>query len=179
MFLDIDFLKKNHDMIHFFGLGFVQLKIDQNLRMHFYHPELKPIVPDEEIHNHRYDFISTILAGELTQELFYVQAGQSDFYMINDNCQENKDITSVQTSVIITPGAVQTFKKNESYTSLTTEFHRVFTDYAITRLYRSRIMYEEASIIKNKNSQPVCPFSKKLSQKECWDVVDDCINMNK
>lgn len=41
MYLDTDFLRKNHQLIHFFGLGFVQLKLDANLRMHFYHRFLK------------------------------------------------------------------------------------------------------------------------------------------
>lgn len=177
MFLDIDFLKKHHSMIHFFGLGFVQLKIDNNLRMHFYHPELMPIVPDEEVHNHRYDFISTILAGELTQELFTVVAGESDFYMIEESCKEDKKIIPEKKPVILVPLSRQTFKAGESYTSLTHEFHKVSTQYAITRLYRGEIVMDNATIIKNINAEPVCPFSKKLSKEECWNAIDDCIKM--
>ena len=51
----------------YFGLGFIQCKINQHERVHIYHPDLMPIVNiEEEIHNHRYDFESTILMGKLT-----------------------------------------------------------------------------------------------------------------
>lgn len=175
--LNIDFLKNHHQMIHFFGLGFVQLKIDNNLRIHFYHPDLKPIVPDEEVHNHRYDFISTILAGQLKQDLFEVKPGQSDFYMIEENCKENKLIEPEKIPVILTPVSSQIFLKGDSYTSLTTEFHTVSTDFAITRLYRGNIKTDNALIVKNHHSVPVCPFSKKLTTEECWDIVNDCIKL--
>jgi len=29
-FLDIDWLVKNHELIHYFGLGFIQLKLNQS-----------------------------------------------------------------------------------------------------------------------------------------------------
>lgn len=179
MFLDIDFLKNNHDMIHFFGLGFVQLKIDNNIRMHFYHPDLQPIVHDEEVHNHRYDFISSILAGKLTNELFTIQAGDSDYYMIEENCKADKIVTPERMPVILTPTSIQHFKKGDSYTCLTTQFHRVSTNFAITRLYRGQIVNDNALVIKNKKAEEICPFSKKLTEDECWEVVYNCIQISK
>lgn len=178
MYLDTDFLRKNHQLIHFFGLGFVQLKLDDNLRMHFYHPDVTPIVNLEEIHNHRYDFISTIMAGHITQELFTVQSGMSDYVMVEENCKPEKIARPQKVDVIVIPDGVQHFGKGDSYTSLSHQFHRVSTDFAITRLYRGAIILDNASVIKNKNEETVCPFSKQLTINECWEIVDSCINIS-
>lgn len=179
MLLDIDFLKNNHEFIHFFGLGFVQLKLDNNLRMHFYHPDLSPIVHDEEIHNHRYDFISTIMAGKLTQEFFSVEKGDSEFYMIEDNCKQDKIISTPTMDVVVKPISIEHYKKGDSYTFLNTQFHKISTEFAITRLYRSKIVSDNALIIKRKGQEVICPFSKQLTVDECWQVVDNCIHIAK
>jgi len=179
MFLDIDFLKNNHELIHFFGLGFVQIKIDKNLRLHFYHPELQPIIHEEEIHNHRYDFISTVLAGKLTQEIFEIHAGESDFYMVEENCKAEKIIMPDKIPVIVKPISIQHFKKGESYTSLTNQFHRVVTDFAITRSYRGESNSVNALFIKNKNVIEGASISKKLTLDECWAIVESCIHLSK
>lgn len=179
MNIDINFLKNNHQMIHFFGLGFVQLKLDNQLRMHFYHPDIKPITPDEEIHNHRYDFISNIIAGSFSQELFKVTSGDSDFYMIEENCKSEKLVDPVKVPVIITSLGFNHYKAGDSYTCVTSDFHRVKTDFAITRLYRGQIMSDNALVIKNKNDESICPFSKQLSNNECWEIIESCINLGK
>ena len=179
MQLDIDFLRKNHQLIHFFGLGFIQIKLDANLRMHFYHPELAPIVNIEEIHSHRYDFISTIMAGRLTQELFTVTPGSSEFVMVEENCKPDKLRTPKEVEVVVVPDSQQHFKAGDSYTSLTSEFHRIHTDFAITRLYRGAVSLENAFVIKDKQRKSVCPFSLQLTANECWEIVDRCITFGK
>ncbi len=177
MLLDINFLKNNFKLIHFFGLGFVQIKLDSNLRMHFYHPDLSPIIHHEDIHNHRYDFISTIMAGNLTQEIFSVEKGDSDYYLIEENCNKDKLILADKMDVIVKPISIQHYKKGSSYTSLSTDFHKVSTDFAITRLYRGEILSENALVIRKKNIEPTCPFSKHLTEDQCWQVVDSCIHI--
>lgn len=69
----VEFLKDNCEKIHYFGLGFVQLKMkNPKIRYHFYNKELSRLTPTEEIHNHRYAFESRILAGELDQIIYNV-----------------------------------------------------------------------------------------------------------
>ena len=56
---------------HYFGLGFIQCKINQYERIHVYHPDLMPIVNiEEEVHNHRYDFESKILMGKIKNKKY-------------------------------------------------------------------------------------------------------------
>jgi hypothetical protein len=55
---------------HWFGLGFVQLKLDEHRRIHFWHPDHSSDTPEEEVHNHRYDFNSRIMAGIIVHEVW-------------------------------------------------------------------------------------------------------------
>src|SRR6187402_3246657 len=84
--LNIDWLKDNHISLEFFGLGFLQLKIDKNNRIHFYTRELPSIIGEEDVHNHRYDFNSCVLKGNLTQEIFDVVEGKT-FIKEQESCK--------------------------------------------------------------------------------------------
>lgn len=177
--INIDDLKKNHQMIHFFGLGFVQLKIDDNLRLHFYHPELLSIIDPEDVHNHRYDFISMIMAGTLTNSFFEVINNTNGLYTISDeSCNINKK--DIENNIILNCDLIEKdtikHKEGDSYICLSHQFHTVKTDFAITRLYRGPIVSEFAKVVRKNNSLNVCPFSKQISKEDCWDIVYDCIN---
>jgi hypothetical protein len=56
------------DKITLHGLGFVQIQLEGNQRLHVWHPELprRTCIEHSAIHNHRFDFDfdSTILVGE-------------------------------------------------------------------------------------------------------------------
>ena len=71
MDLNIDQLIKNYYKIHFFGLGFIQVKVSDSTRYHFYHKDL-PAFTDHP-HNHRYNFTSTCLKGRLKHNLYEVK----------------------------------------------------------------------------------------------------------
>ncbi len=83
-------------MIHYFGLGFIQLKINFETRMHFYSPELPQITSNEDVHNHRYDFESCVLKGELEQELFHVINGDTHLRE-QESCQAGVHTESTPT----------------------------------------------------------------------------------
>lgn len=175
--MHIDLLRSSFEKIHYFGLGFIQLKIDDNIRFHFYTPELKAIVAEEEIHNHRYDFISTIMAGSLTQELFTIQSGLSDYCIMEESCKPKEGaVHPEQFDIMIFSQGKQTFNAGESYTCLSSFYHKVHTDFAITRLYRGQIVADNAYVIRKKGALITCPFSQPLSEQQCWEIVEDCIN---
>ena len=54
------------DKITLHGLGFVQVQLEGNQRLHVWHPELprRACFESSAIHNHRFDFDSRILVGE-------------------------------------------------------------------------------------------------------------------
>lgn len=53
------------DIISLHGLGFIQIKLDDNQRLHIWHPDLprRKCFEHSNIHNHRFAFKSTVLKG--------------------------------------------------------------------------------------------------------------------
>ena len=58
------------ETISLHGLGFIQLKLEGNQRIHVWHPDLprRNCYDWSAIHNHRFSFISTVLKGNLTNQ---------------------------------------------------------------------------------------------------------------
>lgn len=67
----LDTLKWRHH-----GLGMLQGEVDETTRVHIWSPELRTI-PDEgyrDVHDHRFDLLSTILIGAITDVRYHVSA---------------------------------------------------------------------------------------------------------
>lgn len=164
---------------HYFGLGFIQCKINQYERIHLYHPDLMPIVNiEEEVHNHRYDFESTILSGKINNKKYsFIESKNNPTHFLqNESCNENiktenKDNLYGTVKLI----SEQWVNAGETYGMKFNEFHTFQTDKCITYLKRSDYKQELAQVIRPINSEVICPFSKKLSQEECWDIIHDCL----
>lgn len=77
------FLRKNHTKIHYWGLGFIQVKVGEDVNYHFYIEELPATFNIETPHNHPRDFHSTILFGVLEETLYEVRGGRG--YQIEPN----------------------------------------------------------------------------------------------
>lgn len=176
----LEYLKENHTKIHYFGLGFIQIKIDDNLRYHFYHPGLTAFVGDEEIHSHRYDFISTILAGSLTQQKYdlYVDGSPTTHVVSQESCSPEKHGGTTTWNTTAYKGRCDTFTAGQSYTILSKEYHTVKADFAITKLYRGTISTPFANVVRPRfGPEPVCPFSSTMTENECWSYVEDCLKI--
>jgi len=169
--LKTDWLKKNTQMIHYFGLGFIQVKLTNEYRMHFYSPDLPPIIDDEDIHNHRYNFNSTILKGQLTQDLF-VQIPGDKYILEDESCQEG---CSAGTEPILCDfkliSSCDMAAKSEYFLHHDT-FHRVKTESCITMLSRSEYKKQFAQVARLKGSPKICPFSQKIEESELWQIID-------
>lgn len=172
---NIDWLKKNAQMIHYFGLGFIQLKLalkeDISIyRLHFYTEKLPPIIGDEDIHDHRYPFISHILKGKFSQTLFQLIDGDS-YILEYESCKEGTEpefIRKCNFDAIY----ISTYTAGSVYGLNHDTFHKVETEEAITLLCRpERYEVERARVGRLVDSPKVCPFSKKIEEKELWDIV--------
>lgn len=177
-FLDIHWLKANHQMIHFFGLGFIQIKIDEKRRLHFYHSELPPFV--DQPHNHRYDFTSMVLKGSL-KNVIWVKTDNPN----GEPCVHRYDSCTSDDSIVL-PETKETRRlifnefstsKGSSYSLRKEMFHQVIVEQypTITLLTRGPKEYEFASILEPLDYQPVCPFSRNLPEDELWVIVEKCL----
>lgn len=172
-----DYLKSKCKMIHFFGLGFIQVKVSHTQRYHFYSSELPGFVDQESVHNHRYDFTSTILGGKLKQEIFSVTPGEADaeFVMKEESCRSNVKAPDTETPCRVYKLFEDTHVKGSTYTIDKDTFHKIVpvTDSAVTFLTRGPIKKEFATVVSPAGAEFVCPFSKQIPEEELWRLVSD------
>ena len=169
---------------YWFGLGFIQLKLSDTERMHFWCPEI-PSPEREEIHNHRYDFTSTVLAGELKHDVYHLDAtisatapdqiwAEAEWEIFETNCAPGKEgtVESVTPCLITNVGKFN-LKAGSTYEFPHDSFHTtVDTKFAITHL--TRVLpkpLEYASVIKKRGTPTTCPFKDKMDKKVCWDHI--------
>ena len=164
---------------HWFGLGFIQLKLDYVNRMHFWHPDLTADVPDEEVHNHRYSFRSTLVAGALTNEIFSFEPHSGGQYeMVSVSCKKGDgDIWEARgnrKSLAFIPVA-----RGERYYLDRDTFHRTHARFAITRLQRNCDVpfRPRAMVLKQVDGPRVCPFGNDIPVGRLWEYIEDCLAM--
>lgn len=51
-------------------LGMLQAEFDEDIRVHFWHPDLVEITPDDprSVHDHRFDLVSAVVVGRILDE---------------------------------------------------------------------------------------------------------------
>lgn len=172
--IHLDFLRETHVRLYYFGLGFIQLKIDETSRLHFYHPELPTIT--EDAHNHRYGFLSRILAGQLTNSLYIPVEGDTHV-LVNESCNPEIKAPGRREPIGLIDVDVQTYRTGQSYVMTDSLFHRVKAGPTgcVTYLVRTHHTKEFAQVILPKNATPVCPFSKKIPDDELWSMMEDML----
>jgi len=175
--LNIDWLKKNYRMVHYFGLGFIQLKLNDAERLHFYTDKLPKTVEEEEVHNHRYNFVSTIIRGCLHQQIFDVDLNSKEkpYVLTQETCNatDKREFPKVECNVEVAHIS-QHFPSDSYYIDHHT-FHKVASTYAITHVKRSGYKKEFADVIYRKGQAIVCPFSVKKSDAELFEIIADIL----
>lgn len=169
--LTIDMMKACSPSIHYFGLGFIQIKVSSAVRFHFYVPELPAIT--EDLHDHRYPFESRILAGSLKQELWTITSGMTHF-LERETCKPGKPNKGHGV-----PCGVKLIMASEhgvgtTYRITAEAIHRVLPSEAITMVTRdlSGPLSETARVVRSIMAHKVCPFSKKVPEEELWSLVE-------
>jgi hypothetical protein len=161
----------------YFGLGFIQLKIDKTYRYHFYHDSLEPIVPDDEIHDHRYNFKSHILQGEFTQLLYEFEVDHAGTHEIqNVDCKGPSDHVFEKTWGNLKLINRSTYSAGSSYWINRDVLHTVIAhNNAITLLERDTVVKQYARVARPRGVESVCPFSAPLGADRCWELIEDML----
>lgn len=170
--LDIDWLKSNYTRLYYFGLGFIQLKISDTQRVHFYTNEF-PLTSKDEIHNHRYCFTSKILKGQLEQELYFASENKKgDWVIRKESCKKDFKAESEIISCDLEIISKKTFYPGSEYWIEHQTFHKVFSTNAITLLTTEKYNKELADVISPKNIETfICPFSIEVPQDRLFEVI--------
>jgi hypothetical protein len=187
--------KKYNSEPYWFGLGFIQLKLSDTERMHFWTPDC-PHPEREEIHNHRYDFASTVLAGTLKHDIYHLDAVveasvkpngepascafKTEWEIFETDCAPNKEGTVEKVSpAIVTHVGTFTLAAGSTYSFPHESFHTTegtkFAVTSLTRVLPKPIDY--ASVIKKAGAATTCPFKEKLPLGRCWDLVEYAVQL--
>jgi hypothetical protein len=160
----------------YFGLGFIKVRLSDRMSCNFYHPELIATVGPEEVHDHRYDFISTVYAGELTNEIFTVfhEPDNPTHSVWDATCKEGEEEqklydarTELQNIFILTAGSTYTMQKDQ--------FHKVSADQgAITYLSRQLPIVKKTSrVLRAIGAPPACPYATKIPVDELYAKIEE------
>lgn len=172
--IDFNFLKQNCKLIHSFGLGFIQIKLNEKERVHIYTKKVKTTTHCEEIHDHRYDFKSEIIKGSLINEIFEIDINKDSHFLIKENCSPNKKNENQEKISCGIKKIVSTkMEKGTVYWMDKDVMHRVETDRCITFLTRDLISKDFARVIYPIKHELVCPFSANLSEDQLWQIVKE------
>jgi hypothetical protein len=177
--LDIDVLRATGAVPHWFGLGFVQLKLDDERRIHFWHPSHGAITPEDELHDHRYDFVSHVLAGKILHEVWTWKADDAgDHEMVEVSCKPGSSTLPVSVGMgAIKMAARHIFEAGNQYAFSADGFHRGGApEGAITFLTRGHVIKDVARVIRPVGHPSVCPFSAPKTEAECWDIIAQMVS---
>jgi hypothetical protein len=175
-FLNIDYLRETGAKPHFF-LDFIQFKINDRERMHFWHPDLPAYGAEEELHDHRYDFESRVLAGFTTHEEWnFVEDESGTFELIEKSCQPGNEIAPRRIAVgEVSRGGSYSMVAGSVYRFPHDRFHRIHTKRCVTFLTRGQVVKDVARIIKPLNAPDFCPFETKLDESLLWEMMADLL----
>lgn len=176
-FLDLGWLKTHSKLIHFFGLGFVQIKLNDLERLHFYHPDFKGFV--EEPHDHRYYFTSNVLKGSIKNTIWKIADIGEPAIVKYESCKKEKN--TVPNSYETHRECIGSFIINEGsgYFIDDNTFHQVCRQGnkpCITYLVRGKPTKDFARVLSAPSMIELCPFSQNLPDDELWKIVKECLD---
>lgn len=171
---ELKWLKDNCERIYYFGLGFIQVKVDNQTRYNFYHPDLLPcFVKSENVHTHPYDYKSYILKGGLIEKLYAVEPTiKSSRYFCRIDCRgghENlfKARTVVRSEI--------THPEGTEYLRFSDDLHKVLVNTpTITKVVKGEHSNYAFSFIPD-DQQTCTPFISNMSEEECWHIVKEIL----
>jgi hypothetical protein len=174
--LDIDHLRSFDVEPAYFGLGFIQLKIKRNGRVHFYHKD-RPVLVDEP-HDHRYGFISYIMQGRFTQEIYRWDADpEGDYDMFWEDCNpEHKIMAPAPQRGRVTEMMHGEYRARDYYKISADTLHTVKAyDNCVTYLVREEPFKTFAGVARKIGAEKVCPFSQPIPAKQCWEMIESML----
>jgi hypothetical protein len=176
-FLTVDGLRAAGAVPKWFGLGFIQIKLNDRQRMHFWHPELSADTPEEELHDHRYFFTSHVVAGETThEEWFFRKDDHGDHEMVAVNCKPGSAGEEQHLGYgRVEQGGSYTMVAGSKYTFPPTGYHRIRAERCVTFLERGDVLTELATVIRPLGTPAVCPFERQIPEPRLWECVADLL----
>lgn len=173
------------ETISLHGLGFIQLKLGGDQRMHVWHPGLprRDCYTDSAVHNHRFSFTSRVLKGtQMNQrcDLETVKPGTGTHQLISHNGprsdkggRESYPVADVNVHM----RDLETYGPGDEYTMPAYEYHHTPCAGVVVTVLRK---HEELSIHANSVCRRGTAFHYdfdrfQLSPEKLFDIVKDAL----
>lgn len=171
------------ETISLHGLGFIQIKLDGNQRLHVWHPDLprRSCFERSAIHNHRFSFTSTVLIGTQVNRLWLVSddpAGSHDL-ISHDGPRSEKGgrLSYVAGRVAAEPLTLELYRAGETYHMAELAYHDTPNSGVVVTVVRklSEGAVHACSLIEHGHTFDQSFDRFQLSQTELWRVAEDAI----
>ena len=168
------------------GLGMIRLHLYNDAYM-FYSDKTEPF--NHTIHDHRYSFTSSVLKGTLKNRLysFDVVDYETDYMVTYKNMVGRIDYETygrtMHENVELRETCTFETRAGQQYHLDRSAFHsaEAITDKVITHMTRPRDPSWEAmsEFIVNKKKPYEGVYSRPMSEKQCWEIIENTINDDK
>lgn len=171
--LTVETLKNKAISIKEFGIGFIQIKLDNIQYINLYTDKVPLFSNSNAPHNHQEDFISRILSGAIVETMYDVfegENGQSAFC----GCGNTDSIITEKYSYIVK--SINIHSQDEIYYRAKEDFHSVIaSENTITLVTKvNPDNNHDAIIIANKSE-----YNTKHTKEELWSIVEQMLNEEK
>lgn len=176
-YLSVDWLKSTGAEPHWFGLGFIQLKISDTQRLHFWHPYLVADTHEEEIHDHRYNFASRILRGSIVNSIYSFNVHNDGKYTLSKTDCSPGYVSDTSYTGNVSLLSSSTLSQGDEYYMSADTFHRIEATHAVTLLTREPTTKAFARVIALNDQPTTCPFSRKIATNKLWDYIEEACTL--
>lgn len=173
------------EQISLHGLGFIQVKLPNNARLHVWHPDLprRSCYEFSAIHNHRFSFSSRVLIGTQVNRVFVVEsaADGSHDLISHDGPRSEKggrlSYVAGRVSVRRRDMEPQTYGPGESYVMPELQYHDTpNTGIVVTLLHKlTEGKVHACSLIKHGHEFDQSFDRFQLPADDLWGVVLDAL----
>lgn len=179
----IDQVRSHGSVPQWFGLGFIQVDLPARRRLHFWVPDW-PTIDDkhEQWHDHRYDFVSHVLKGEVFNRPAQVGALSATPFegcleVIGVHCKPAKSQAPARIGFcLMHEGTEERIGPGEQYSMPNDLFHMSRSSPGtVTLLERGPQVRSVARVIQPVGYANTCPFSVSFCADECWDRIRDIL----
>jgi len=167
------------------GLGFIQLKLEGNQRLHVWHPDLprRACFAHSAIHNHRFSFRSTVLVGVQINRRYDVTHSEtlSTHDVISHDGPRQPEggrLSYVSGSASVTPHPDETYVAGRSYDMHAGEYHETPNSGIVVTLMRKleeETSYHACSLIEHGHTFDQGFDRFQLAAERLWRFVIDAL----
>ncbi len=165
--------------------GFIQLDLDNEdrRRLHVWHDKLPKQQVSTPIHDHRFDFVSTILIGKLTNVVYEIEESSAPSHRrwkaVRDTNSQETHLEPFAPAVLAKMAYALSLDRGKSYSFLAGRFHETqFQTPTVTLMTKQHTYFDhESSALVPIGVEPDNTFSRHSCSKEyMWTIIEEALS---